>query len=79
MSDSIPHLDPPPEDHPGGVDGEAVDEYVAGFPDLTPDPPISAQVAEEKVPDELQEPDEKQQEGGESGPDSGNGSSEPTG
>jgi hypothetical protein len=76
MNEPTPHLDPPPEDHPGGVDGSAVDEYVEDFPQLTPDPPVAAQVDQDVVPDEVQQPDDKQQEGAESGPDSGNGSGE---
>jgi hypothetical protein len=79
MTDPIPHLDPAPEDHPGGVDGTAVDEYVEGFPDLTPDPPVSAQIAPDVVPEAVQEPDDKQQEGAHSGPEQGNGSSESSG
>jgi hypothetical protein len=79
MSDPIPRLDPAPEEHPGGVDGTAVDEWVEGFPRLTPDPPVSAQVAEDAVPDEVQQPDDKQQEGEDSGPEKGNGNSESSG
>jgi hypothetical protein len=79
MTAPIPRLDPPPEDHPGGVDGAAVDQNVADFPDLTPDPPVSAQVEGDVVPAEVSQPEDKQQEGDESGPDHGNGTGEPAG
>jgi hypothetical protein len=79
MSDPIPHLDPPPAEHPGGVDGTAVDEYGEGFPQQTPDPPVSAQIARDVVPDEVQEPEKKQQEGEDSGPEKGDAGSESSG
>lgn len=72
MSDAepvTPQVDPEPEaiQNPGGTD--AVDNGPEDFPLATPEPPVSAQLGAEGVPDELARIDEKVQEGATSGPD----------
>lgn len=71
MSDEpvTPHADPDPEatHNPGGVD--AVPDDPEDLPLVTPEPPVSAQIDGEVVPDEIKQLDEKQQEGDTSGPD----------
>lgn len=64
-----PHADPEPEatQNPGGTD--AVHDDPDDYPLVTPEPPVSAQMDEDVVPDEIQQLDEKQQAGDESGPD----------
>jgi hypothetical protein len=47
--------DPDPGNEAGGVD--AVEEN-GTFPPVPPDEPLSAQMAEEKMPDEIKEPEE---------------------
>ncbi|WP_310964593.1 hypothetical protein [Nocardioides terrisoli] len=61
MSLPEPRVDPAPDEFPGGAD--AVDDYVEEFPHLTPDPPFSAQIEDEVVPNAVRAPDDKQQEG----------------
>lgn len=56
MSDVTPHLDPTPEEEPGGPD--AIERDPDDFPLVTPDQPRSAQLDEEEVPDEIDEPDD---------------------
>ena len=55
-----PHIDPPPEENPGGVD--AVEGTPEDFPLATPDQPTSAQVDDDVVPDEIQQPEEPDEE-----------------
>ena len=75
MSEPNPQLDPRPPENPGGVD--AVDHAAEVFPPVVPDPPVSAQL-EDIVPDVLQQPDDKVQEGRDSDPpDNAAGSDDP--
>lgn len=63
-----PTVDPAPDPAPGGPD--AVEHDEDDFPVVTPDQPRSAQLKEEQVPDEIEQPDEGKQEGDESDPES---------
>jgi hypothetical protein len=70
------------DEHPD--EGEAaggVDAISARHPKdpVIPEPPISAQVDEDKVPDAIQERDDTQQEGQESDPDDKENTVEPSG
>ncbi len=51
-----PTTDPTPDEAPGGAD--AVERDSDDYPIVTPDQPRSAQLEEEDVPDEIEEPDE---------------------
>jgi len=51
-----PKMDPPPDDGPGGPADMVPDEE--GPPDVA-DQPRSAQVEDEHVPDEIEEPEDK--------------------
>ena len=59
MSDNIPEpqvdADPDPGNEAGGVD--AVEEN-GTFPPVPPEEPLNAQMADEEVPEEIQEPEE---------------------
>lgn len=57
-----PRLDVEPPEGPGGVDAVDGWEGVHRTEPLTPDQPRSAQVTEEAVPDEIQEPEDAQEE-----------------
>ena len=52
-----PALDPAPDESPGGP-ADRVERDSADYPLTTPDPPRSAQVDDEVVPDELDEPEQ---------------------
>lgn len=73
-----PRVDPNPDegDAAGGVD--AVSPRHAEQP-VTPEPPISAQLDEEAVPEEIQERDDSDQEGRDSAPRDNGSTSEPAG
>lgn len=51
-----PHIDPPPDEAPGGVD--AVQHSPEDFPPATPDQPSAAQLDDDDVPDEVQSPED---------------------
>ena len=53
-----PQEDPAPDDGPGGPADMVRDD---DLPPATPDQPRSAQVEQEHVPDEIEEPEEKDQ------------------
>jgi hypothetical protein len=55
-----PHLDPPPEPGPGGP--ADMIEHPTDLPPAVPDQPRSAQVEEEQVPDEIEQPEELDEE-----------------
>lgn len=57
-----PRLDAEPPEGPGGVDSVESWEGVHVEEPVTPDQPRSAQVTEETVPDEIQEPEDAQEE-----------------
>jgi hypothetical protein len=52
-----PHEDPPPDEAPGGP-ADRIDRDPDDFPIVTPDQPTSAQVEQEDVPDEIEQPEE---------------------
>jgi hypothetical protein len=52
-----PQMDAPPDPGPGGP-ADWVDPAVDDVPLATPDQPRSAQVEEEQVPDEIEDPEE---------------------
>jgi hypothetical protein len=52
-----PRMDPPPDPGPGGP-ADWIDPDVDDVPLATPDQPRSAQVKEEHVPDEIEDPEE---------------------
>lgn len=55
-----PHIDPPPDEGPGGpADMVHLDEDTAV---TTPDQPRSAQVEEDEVPDEIEQPEDLDEE-----------------
>ena len=56
-----PHLDPPPDDAPGGP-ADRIERDPDDFPIATPDQPMSAQVEEEQVPDEIEQPEDLDEE-----------------
>jgi len=56
-----PHEDPPPDDAPGGP-ADRIDRDPDDFPIATPDQPTSAQVEQEDVPDEIEQPEELDEE-----------------
>ena len=53
-----PQLDAPPDEGPGGP-ADMVHRDQDDLPPATPDQPRSAQVEEQHVPDEIEEPEEK--------------------
>jgi hypothetical protein len=53
-----PHLDAPPDEGPGGP-ADMIHRDQEDLPPATPDQPRSAQVEDENVPDEIQQPEEK--------------------
>jgi hypothetical protein len=53
-----PHLDAPPDPGPGGP-ADWVEPDEDARPPATPDQPRSAQVEEEHVPDEIEQPEEE--------------------
>ena len=53
-----PQTDPPPEEGPGGP-ADVVHRDEDDLPPATPDQPRSAQVEEEHVPDEIDQPEDK--------------------
>jgi hypothetical protein len=53
-----PQMDTPPDDGPGGP-ADMIHDDEADFPPATPDQPRSAQVEDENVPDEIGEPEDK--------------------
>jgi len=56
-----PHEDPPPDEAPGGP-ADRIDRDPDDFPIATPDQPTSAQVEQEDVPDEIEQPEELDEE-----------------
>jgi hypothetical protein len=56
-----PHEDPPPDEAPGGP-ADRIDRDPDDFPIVTPDQPTSAQVEQEDVPDEIEQPEELDEE-----------------
>ena len=56
-----PHEDPPPDEAPGGP-ADRIDRDPDDFPITTPDQPTSAQVEQEDVPDEIEQPEELDEE-----------------
>lgn len=62
-----PTLDPPPDESPGGP-ADRVERDPDDFPLTTPDQPRSAQVEEQHVPDEIEQPEELDEEERELGP-----------
>ena len=52
-----PKEDPTPDGGPGGP-ADAVESHEEHTPPATPDQPRSAQIEEENVPDEIQQPEE---------------------
>ena len=67
-----PHMDAPPDEAPGGP-ADRIERDADDFPLATPDQPRSAQVEEEHVPDEIEQPedldeDEKDVEPGDEAP-----------
>ena len=56
-----PTLDAPPDQGPGGP-ADMVERDKDDFPIQTPDQPRSAQVEEEAVPDEIEQPEELDEE-----------------
>ena len=56
-----PAVDEAPERAPGGADADVSESDVGAASEgrpLTPDPPLSAQADEDKIPDEIQTPEE---------------------
>jgi hypothetical protein len=56
-----PHEDPPPDEAPGGP-ADRIDRDPDDFPIVTPDQPTSAQVEQDDVPDEIEQPEELDEE-----------------
>ena len=56
-----PHEDPPPDEAPGGP-ADRIDRDPDDFPIATPDQPQSAQVEDDQVPDEIEQPEEVDEE-----------------
>ena len=52
-----PHVDAPPDEAPGGP-ADRIERDPDDFPIQTPDQPRSAQIEEETVPDEIEEPED---------------------
>lgn len=52
-----PHLDAPPDDGPGGP-ADRIERDDDDLPLQTPDQPRSAQVEDQHVPDEIEEPEQ---------------------
>jgi hypothetical protein len=52
-----PTMDPPPDDGPGGP-ADMIRRDEDDLPPATPDQPRSAQVEDEKVPDEIEQPED---------------------
>jgi hypothetical protein len=57
-----PKMDPPPDDGPGGP-ADMVRTAEEDLPPATPDQPRAAQVDEERVPDEIEQPEESEERG----------------
>ncbi len=64
-----PHEDPPPDEAPGGP-ADRIDRDPDDFPIATPDQPQSAQVEDDQVPDEIEQPEEVDEEEQEDSDDS---------
>ena len=62
-----PTEDAPPDEGPGGP-ADVVHRDKDDFPPATPDQPLSAQVDDEKIPDEIEEPEEMDEEQQEADP-----------